>query len=105
MVDSSNSLYLLDGAVELLAIGHDEIKHRLLRAYSQKVSYVVESSVPEPLRPMLREIHSKLTRDARYPGQSTTESALYRMHRKTASQIAFQILELQRGVRSNVSAA
>jgi hypothetical protein len=105
MVDSENSIYLLDSAVELLATGPGEIKHRLLRAYSEKVSYVLEPSIAESLRPALLAIRAKLTRAPRYPGQSTTESALQHMPRKKASEIALQILELQRGVRSHASAA
>lgn len=99
MRDPSDIQQLVDQAVRLLAIGKHEIKHRLLCAYTQKLQYVFPEDVPPDLSPLLVSIRKRLFKEPRYDGQSTVESALYRMHGRTAAAIASDVYELQRALR------
>lgn len=94
MLDLPNTQYLIEPAVRILATGETEIKHRLLLAYTQKLQYVAPEHVPEELSALVLSIRERLFKPPTYKGQSVVESALYRMHRKTASAIATDILEL-----------
>ena len=94
MRDASNTRHLIEESVRLLSTGKDEVKHRLLTAYTLKFQYVFPKDVPESLRPHVASVRQRLNKDSTYPGQSTTESALYRMHRTTAATIAADIFEI-----------
>jgi len=94
MSDPGNIRNLVSEAVRLLAVGEDEIKQRLLRAYTQKLHFVFPNDVPAELSQSLGSIRERLFKEPTYEGQSTVEAALYRMHRKTASKIATDIFEL-----------
>ena len=102
MSDPGNVQYLAEEAVRLLAVGEHEIKHRLLCAYTQKLQYIFPTDVPPDLEPLLQSIRQRLFKEPRYESQSTVESALYRMHRKTAVAIARDIVELHHALRSRV---
>ena len=99
MSDPDNVRHLVEEAVRLLAVGEGPVKHRLLSAYTQKLQFVFPEHVPSDLSPLLISIRERLFRIPRYKGQSTVESALYRMHGKTAAAIAGDIVELQRALR------
>ena len=96
MRDPSNTRHLAEQAVRILVTNEDEIKHRLLTAYTQRFSYVFPDDVPESVRALVQSVHQRLTKEPTYPGQSRAEAALYRMRRKTAAAIAEDILEIQR---------
>lgn len=100
MSDPNNVRHLVEETVRLLAIGERQIKDRLLLAYTQKLQYVFPNHVPSGLAPLLESIRKRVYREPRYKGQSTVESALYRMHGKTAAAIAGDIVELHRALRS-----
>ena len=94
MRDPSNTKHLLEETVRVLATSKHEIKHRLLTAYTQKFQYIFPEDVPEPLRPLVVSVRQRLSKTPTYSGQSPVESALYRMHRTTASAIAAEIIEI-----------
>ena len=94
MRDAANTRHLIEESVRLLATGKDEIKHRLLTTYTQRFQYVFPEDVPESIRPHVISVRQLLNKEPTYTGQSTTESALYRMHRTTAATIAADIFEI-----------
>jgi hypothetical protein len=85
--------------VRMLAVGEHSIKHRLLLAYTQKLQYILPEHVPSEMSELLVSIRTRLYRRPRYEGQSTVESALYRMHNSKATSIASDIVELARSLR------
>lgn len=85
---------MAEQAVRLLATGEDEIKHRLLIAYTQKFQYIFPEHVPEELRSLVVSVRRRLSKSPTYAQQSVVEAALYRMRRKTASKIAEDICEI-----------
>ena len=97
--DPSNVRHLVEETMRLLAVGELKIKHRLLYAYTHKLQYVFPEHVPSNLSPLLESIRQRLFREPRHRGQSTVESALYRMHSKTAATIAGDIVELHLALR------
>ena len=98
MSDPGNVRHLVEETVRLPAVGEHTIKHRLLCAYTQKLQYVLPEHVPSDLSPLLESIRQRLFREPRYKVQSTVESALFRMHGKTAAVIAGDIVELHRAL-------
>jgi hypothetical protein len=92
--DLSNTRHLLEDSIRLLASGECEVKRRLLTAYTQRLQYVLPEHLPEGLRPLLLSVRDRLSKSPTYKGQSVVESALHHMHRKTASSIAADIVEL-----------
>ncbi|MBB3180804.1 hypothetical protein FHW64_005243 [Variovorax sp. Sphag1AA] len=94
MRDWRNTEYLASQSVRLLAVGEHGVKDRLLRAYTERLQFVFPDDVPVELKPLVVSIRKRLFREPRFKGQSTVESALYRMHGKTASAIAEDIYEL-----------
>jgi hypothetical protein len=94
MRDASNTQHLIEESVRLLATGKDEIKNRLLTAYTQRFQYVFPEDVPEPLRRQVAAVRQRLNKEPIYAGQSTVEAALFRMHRSTAAAIAEEVLEI-----------
>jgi hypothetical protein len=98
--DTDNALQLVEQSIWLLATDEHRVKHRLLAAYTQRLQYVFPEKVPRELSALLMSIRTRLYREPRYKGQSTVESALYRMRAKAASAIAADILELGRGLRT-----
>lgn len=94
MRDSLNARHLLEEAVRLLATGEGDIKDRLFHSYVQKFQYVLPEDVPPDLSSLVESVQRQLTREPLYEGQSTVESAMYRMRRRVASTIAGHIFEV-----------
>jgi hypothetical protein len=89
-----DAIHLVEQAVRLLVVGEEDVKVRLMNAYTHELVYVSPENVPEDLSALLKSIGERLTKEPRYQGQSTVESALYRMRRATAAKIANDIFEL-----------
>lgn len=89
-----NAIHLVEQAVRALATGPDDVKRRLRNAFMYHLGYVLEPDIPRNLAPLLASIQERLTRKPRYKGQSTVESALFGMHKSTASKIAVDVFEL-----------
>lgn len=94
MSPEENVLKLTREAIRALVVGPDDVKRRLRTAFIYHLGYILEKDVPEDLALLLSSIRKRLTREPRYKGQSTVESALFRMHKSTASKIAKDIFEL-----------
>lgn len=94
MNQHENAAYLIEQTVRTLAVGPGDVKSRLGNAFMHNLGYVFEPHVPEDLAPLLTSIRMRLYREPRYDGQSTVESALFGMHKSTASKIANDIFEL-----------
>lgn len=94
MADKENTKHLITQAVRELATGEHDVKWRLRTAYINHLMYVSPDQLPVGLAPLLVSIRRRLTREPNYHRQSTVESAVYRMHRKTAAKIANDIFEL-----------
>lgn len=94
MADKGNGRHLVTQAVRELATGEGDVKRRVRAAYINHLMYVSSDQVPEELASLLVSIGDRLTKEPSYEGQSTVESAVYRMRRKTAAKIANDIFEL-----------
>lgn len=94
MANIGNAKHLVMQAVRELATGEDDVKWRVRTACINHLMYVSADQVPEDLAPLLASIGKRLTKEPSYKGQSTVESAVHRMHRKTAAKIANDIFEL-----------
>lgn len=94
MNQQDNAVHLVEQAVRVLATGPDNVKWRLRNAFMYHLGYIFEVHVPTELAPLLASIRKRLTRKPRYKGQSTVESALFGMHKSTASKIAADVFEL-----------
>jgi hypothetical protein len=93
-----NARHNIEQAVRALSVGKGDVKHRVQDAFIHHLGYVSPDDVPSHLSEMLTSIRSRLTREPSYKGQSTVESALYRMHKSTAAKIATDIWELYRAL-------
>jgi len=98
MMMNENAKFLIGEAVRALTVGEDDVKRRLWAAYLRHLMFVSEEHIPADFRPLLASIHTRLTRTPRYKGQSTVESALFGMHKRTAAKITVDIFELYLGV-------
>jgi hypothetical protein len=94
MVDTGNVLYLVEQAVRHLAVGEQDVKWRVRTAYIYHLQHVFPEHVPENLAPLLVSIRKRLAKEPNYKGQSTVESAVYRMRQSTAAKIAIDMFEL-----------
>jgi hypothetical protein len=86
-------------AIYKLTVGEEDIKGRL-EAITSEMAAVSEGDFPEPLRPLWASIIERLTsKTSAVQGTKYDEGAiaatLHRMQRRTASQIAKDIVELE----------
>ncbi|MFQ5995030.1 MAG: hypothetical protein ACE5K1_08030 [Acidiferrobacterales bacterium] len=99
MKEKDQARHNLEQAVQILAVGQEDIKHRLQVAYIHHVKHVAADALPNNLRQVLTAIHKKMTdKKPFYEGQSAVEANVYWMKKKTAAAIAKQIWELHRAM-------
>lgn len=95
----SYALQKLSLAIDEMTIGEGDIKSRLRRAY-RHMSAISERDFPEELKKDWISIKSRLTkRESKYKAtqfdEGHFEATMHGMHRKSASKIAADIVELR----------
>jgi hypothetical protein len=84
----------LHSAVHTLATGHGRIRDRLFDAFLE-IAAVSDDDIPQPLRPLWREIRGGLTcKPAKRPGEGAINATLRGMRKEKAEQTASRICEL-----------
>jgi len=83
--------------IEILATSEGDIKTRLQHAVMTHLPMVEIEALPNDLKPLYKSIYDRLhKKDPTYKGQTSIEATMYRMRKKTASEIAKDLWKLNR---------
>ena len=99
--DARYALQKIELAIIDMATGPGDIKTRLVDAFTDHLHVINENDFPSSLKPFWIDIKSQLTRKGAVQNEDGVKyigaisNTLHRMHRKTGSKIANNILVLR----------